>query len=319
MITSLKSLITGTPQGKAVKLKFTRPAHVGGVCHEAGSVGTFSESEAAQLLAAGCCFDPTAADTAEARMQRLNAMLPPPFEPQPLPESWRKLPKCFAVWWETNEQLQCLHRRHMAIEAKLLELVSRHVYTPGNLDLGGNIADPFQRSRALQAAFASFKVGGIDPEEAETIRHLKDANHRAELAVRDWRESPAQSELLKAKFECSAHCIEAHGRVSHFVRELAEVGRQIFAERVSALGLSDWKIRELFSGSADAVKFVFPEPSLTNLKLGWYQPDVGPVYYLETPVPVLIGIVERWEADAARFQKLLAEGEKELSKAQKAA
>lgn len=309
----LQKILNPKPETR-VELVMLRPCFVAGVSYETGDIAVFSERVARELVAQGSASNREADARALERQKELEALLPPPVEKREMPESWQSLPESFAAWWELNESRRALTERRDFIESSLLKKSMRYVADPNLRALENAITDPIQRQQALAAVGVAMHVGEIPQQHIADCRFLRDALERATRACDDWNTEHGE-QITVAAFKCSEFAQAEHGTLCRDIRELHAIGREIFASRISALGLSGAKVAELFNGSADAVRFAaIQEPSLQDLKLAFYD-DSGPTYYIARGVDVMASLTFAWRETAAEVTRLTKLAKGELKKA----
>ena len=316
MIDKIKSLLSPTKE-TFITVVFTEAVFVAGQAYQAGDSAMLTEKQAAEVIASGAGYDPDAKGTSEAELARLNALVPAPVEPRALPESWASLPTCFTDWWTMNEQARTLIVRRDRIEAELIGRVKNGVADIEH-DLRGVPAG--QRDQVLASAIGALvRIGPPDVAKLREVRHLEDAFQRAATAVEAWREANA-AKLFVHKLACSDHLQSVHGETCRAIRELHELGREIFGQRVAALGLSEARVDDLFRGSADAVKYSnLPRPTLDDMVVGWSKGNGETRLYCDKSPEAMVDLVGEWKHLAGEVARLTKQARSELAKATKAA
>ena len=299
------------------KIVFTRPSLADGKDYAEGDEGTFGEATAARLIASDAGYDPNAEDAASQRTKHLNQLLPPPISPEAIPEAWKALPAPFAAWWKLNAEYEALAARRDAIWEPLLSRMRSYVLQG---DFRSIASQPKELKRRIMANLSGgFHIGEIPEEHAREIRYLKDAYQRAEQACRDWQEQNGTA-LMHQKILCGDHLQAQHGNLCKSIRELHAIALETFAHRVGALGLTDWKIRELFSGSSLAQEIAeFQEPTLQDLRLAYYDSTSGARHYIDQSVPAMAGTIRGFEKFSDRVTAATKKTKAELEKTRKAA
>jgi hypothetical protein len=254
-----------------------------------------------------------------ARQQReaSEVFLPDPVEPMPDPVGWDKLPECFLQWWRLNQRFFCLLRR----EENGVEMLNSQLKSSGGLMISGVGPHP-RNAAAFTAMMAAVAEGtvGQNPNDLATLGRRRLQEFVNDLAEQRRRLMDAEGEnLTRLNLACSDYVIESHATLRRHTKEAANIALQIFSCRIAALGLSDLRVAQLFSGSADCVEYVHSEPALQDLKLGWHESDGTTRHYIERPVPTLASLALQWDADAKRMETLVGKAKATLAKTQKAA
>lgn len=313
----LKKLVN-PKSAKKLAVELSRNCFINGVSHAAGEILELSEREAREIVASGGGVDLSADEAATLESARLNSLLPPPVEPQPLPESWKSFPASFHELWQLEQAAEALVARRGLIWERLLVTMKQHPAlgeSLANFGASYKLADSATRSK-LRDAVANVYVGRPSESHLRAVKFLKDAYERAEQAVRDWNFSNGERWQV-AKYHASQHLLERHGATCKGIRELHALGREIFAERIKALGLSESKISELFRGSSDAVRFASIEPpTLDDLRLA-FADESGPSYYVEKSPANMVQLLQTWAATEAEVVRLTVEAKKELVRVRK--
>jgi len=317
MIQSIKSLLNPTAE-KLVEVSITRNCSIGGTPYEIGETIRVSESTARKLIHEDAAEDLAADGIAAEKRRKLEGLLPPPIEPRPAPDEWKPLPACFSSWWILNEKKRVLIRRADDIEEVMMEKLMRFTPQPDMSSLQ-NVPNAAHRSALIQGIALSLHVGDIPESYQSECRFLKDVNARAQKAVSDWKEAN-HSNLIRLNIECSDAVFFAHGELNRACRELSDTALAIFRARLAPLGLSEMKICELFSGSADAQKYHSVAPRLQNVKMLWFH-DSGrdQKSYIDFPVSALAQFFEQWTERNKELSALLKVAKAELAKALKVA
>lgn len=312
MIANLRKLLAPKSE-KLVRIELSRNVFISGVTYSAGDIIEVPESTAKQLVLESAAIDREADQRESDRIERLNALLPPPGTARPVPTEWEHLPVYFATWWELNESGLLLLNRAEGITAALLaKFGSKTLPSLRTLE-----QLPIASQRKLIGTI-DFNVGTPSQDALERERYLKDALERANRAFDDWSVANAE-QLATLRFECSTYTIQRHGELVKACRDLSAIGRQIFEIRIGALALEPWKITDLYMGSSDRARFHIDPPGLQDLRLAWSDAGSDPVHYLDHPVPTMASLIAHWAAVAARVEGLAAEARKELARAKKAA
>jgi hypothetical protein len=301
---------------ETVEVELTRNCFISGNSYAAGDRVQVSRKIADELAAGGAALD-RAADAAEvAERDRLAALIPPAVQPQPLPDSWKDLPPAFHDLHAMEEAASALVERRSQIWDKLMATMGRYRALGEGLNnwKGTYAKADIGTRRKLDKVIAGLHIGHLPEAHLAEVRHLKDAYQRSEQAVRDWQADNGDR-WKAANFHASQHVMKKHGEVCKAVRELHALGREIFAVRLSALGLDQSKIDELFRCSADAMKYAAIEPpTLGDIKLAWADAS-GPMYYLAMPPSTMVYFLRGWEATAAEVDRLTKQARTELKKA----
>lgn len=320
---SILDKFRGQKPPKTSKIEVTRNVRVkdaDGVFHaaEAGNVFDVPKSDADYLVSIGAASR-ILSDEEKAEVERIGALIPPPHEPRPLPESWAKLPACFAKWWALAERLRCLQGRQVEIEACYIRGngLSKEELHWLRHDTGAGAGPQAQRAELVDNWLRAHPVRVLTPTaaELEDKRRLRDAMVRAGEAIDTFLEEH-RAELAELKFECGQHLQKASWRLRSISTELATTGFEIFKARISALKLGPRKVAELFQGSADSLKFSHPVDKLAGERFGWTEDDGQRVTYVDRPVPAMATLLPRYEAEAKRLEALLREAKRELKAAQ---
>lgn len=300
---------------KTVEVVVTRNTFAAGRELLAGQTVELPERQASELINAGAAANPAAEDAAAQQLANLNALLPPPVEPRPMPDAWAGLPKCFGDWWQLNQSAHCLIERRGQIWEKLLVMLQS--YQSPDLRSIAWLPDPAMRRELVEVTAKIFADRAQTDLHTAEERHLRDAYKRAEQAVDDWRESNREAVQI-ALFHCSQHLQQHHGKLCREIRELHALGLEIFSARIAALGLAASKVQQLYSGSADYQKYNgITIPQLSDLKLA-YSDENGPLFFVNVPPPTMACLIQGYSKTAAEVERLTAEAKKELARTRKA-
>ena len=296
---------------------FTRNCAASGKSWKRGDKATLSEKVAGELIACEAAYDPTAIPTAQAKAKQLDELLPPPVTPEELPESYKDLPAPFTAYHKLNAAFQALGKRQDAIWDVLLPRIKGYVI---DADVRSMVALPrITRDVVLGAYAGRVHVGAPDERETREEHFLKDSYHRAEKACKDWEEAN-NDEAFRTRILCGDTVKEVHEKLCVAIGGLHKTGLEIFSLRISGLGLSGQKVTELYSGSADAEKYsCFDMPSLNNMKLAYYEENVGGRSYCDLPVNALVSRYNSFSKNLDEVSATLKQAEAELSKTQKSA
>lgn len=309
---NLKSLFK--PNAELVEVQFLETCLVANQTYESGMVTKFPEKTAKELVAAGRAIDIAQDAEKQKEVERLRSLIPGPIEPLPVPSNWADLPECFTRWHELNSKYQALVKRAAAIEEMLIATCQRNRV---QLDLdsirrnAGNHA-----SKLIEAVIANIEVGMPDLRRENEIRTLTDALQRANQAVEDWLGSNREKTVYQ-KILCGDEAVAAHGELCREIRELESTALAIFSERIKPLGLAESKIRELFRGSADCVRYQVDKPSLDDLCVGWAE-EKGARLILDKPCETIASLVESFRQQLDAVRGLFADARKELARTSKA-
>lgn len=307
---NLKNLFK--PKAADVEIIFTRTCFVGGVQYIEGTRASFDRKTASEIIASDAAADPQADLAAVAKADDLSALLPPPVEQAPVPESWSKLPACFSAWWKLNEARNALITRRDATEGKLMEW-----YCNRSPDFKrGLTALPAEQSRRIFSGM-NFEINTDLPQDLEKLRFFKDAVQRLNQSISAWQDAN-QDDYVRAQLDCSTHTQVVHGALCKGIRELHGKAFELFSLRISALGLSGHKVAELFQGSGDCERFAsISAPSMQDLRLGWSEPGQDPVHYINrTPITLSQNVASYLET-SAQVEELTTQADKELATARK--
>jgi len=299
------------------KIIFTRSCTANGNTYQVGDEASFNAHTAADLISSGAGYDPSASNAAEIRAKHLESLLPPPVIPAELPEDWETLPAIFTDWHNLNASFQALATRQEQIWDILLPRMRRYTLDPDTRSIENQ---PWNtRNLALQGLAGGFNIGTIPDAHHREVSHLTDSYHRAEKACDDWKQSNSD-ELFRLRILCGDTVQKLHGDLCESIPALHQTGLDIFSLRIKALGLSDRKTSELYSGSADALKFSsFDQPSLMNLRLAYYEKGVGARCFIDSTVPTIVCVLRGFEQLLAKVNTATKEAKSELARASKAA
>lgn len=303
---------------KLVTLTLTRDMLIDGVPRFAGDVLELSARTAEKVVGSGGAIDQAGRDEAIEKQAKLDEMLPPPQIPEDMPLNWKSLPPSFEKWHSLNQAGTVLLRRANLIEEKLMELAGRYTIK-SDLSSVSRMPNSAQKSKLIAGIVSALHIGELPKEHIESLRHLTDSFQRATTAFSEWQQAYGEK-LLVHKIECSDHVFTIHGELSRTCRSLSECGFEIFKTRIAALGLSEHKAKELYSGSADSMKYSAPAvaPDLQDIRLLWHL-DSGKdqKFILEKPVTSLARMLEDFSIRNGELLALLKMAKQELAKAQK--
>lgn len=318
MYNKIKSILN--PQAeKQIELVILRNCSAGGESFEAGQTVVLGARRANELITADCATNQQAVADEAQRQTKLDALIPPPIEPKPLPSSFESLPAPFADWWNLNQSGLALIHRLGHIEEKLIAMTSKNVMSVSPSAFRG-IPDGSARNSAIAASARTFIFEGIDEEEVAAVRHLEGARQRLSEDVASWQAANSDK-LFSLHVSCSDCYLSESGQLARNCRDTHEVGRALFVFRIAALNLAPRKIDDLFSGSGDFVRYVqaAPIPAVQDLKMLWYL-DGGKdsKSYCSTAVPGIADLLHGTRERQSQVDAILKQGKAELAKATKA-
>ncbi|MES2920193.1 MAG: hypothetical protein V4819_01505 [Verrucomicrobiota bacterium] len=310
---NLKRLFNRTAEPK-ISVIITRETFIEGRPYTINEEVTLPEQVALQLIAIGAAVDPTTEGRAAAQAAKDAELLPPPVEALPCPEAWTKLPVCFASWWKLNEAHRCLADRRDAIEEKLIAYYRRYTLQCEPYELGTAIADPRERARVLGVAMSQISIGAIDPSHIHDCRLLRDFYQRAKVTTDEWLEANRDA-LNIARIECSNAVLKKHAELCHDSGALSAVAFDMFSIRIAALGLAEYEVRRLFTNSSDFCNYHRDKPSIQDLKSAWFEGNgADQHHYINQPVPVMVGMLEGFDAQHADIKALSKTAKSALDK-----
>ena len=240
-------------------------------------------------------------------------------EPNPAPESWKDLPKCFVKYHELLDERRCLREYLRIIDDKRIELFG------SNIDIS-----QFTDSAS---AIGLRLVEGKTPQENMTIhRHILRYDNpetvyqnkmltRAYNATADALEKHKEDQnvpLQKLFVQCGHHRVTVALELQEIIDEVAKTGLEIFAQRVSALGLAEFQITRLFQGSADWAKYVSIEQAYTAAH-SEIPAENGGGYFTDEPVASSACNSLNMAPRIPEVKALLAEAKRTLATARKLA
>jgi hypothetical protein len=311
----------GFTEEKPVRVEITQTCFIsdGGKTIQAmeGESLDVSPTTARQLVANGQARNPEAIAAAVVTAEHNAKLLPPAPIPAPLPAGWDKLPACFSQWHELDQQGMILIRRRDSIEKTLIDIIKPHVLWSDIYKSGIDQVPHHLKNEMLKMPLGK----SITEQDLENQRYLRDKHQRAADDVRKWHASNNER-LFKLRIDCSDEVMQAHAKLARTAREIAQAGFDLFALRVSALGLASYKVNNLYSGSADFVKYenaAQPE-TLQDVRQLWNL-DSGKDqrHYIDHEPRTLAGMLQRFAAKQSQFDKLQKEAIAELARATKAA
>ena len=211
MIANLKKLLN--PQApELVAVLLNRSLLIDGEAFSKGDTVSVSPKTARDLCSDGSATDAKADAAAHEKAAKLSALLPPPIEPLPVPDSWKNMPEVFHKWHQLNESGRVLRDRADEMEDRLIQRAKRYVF---HGDLGGisvGIASAHDRNRVLSAVGNAIQVGDIPEHELDETRYMEGAHLRLRKAFSDWLEMH-QAEAIKLSFLCGDEVQAHHDRV----------------------------------------------------------------------------------------------------------
>jgi|GEM_PF-5948078 len=124
-------------------------------------------------------------------------------------------------------------------------------------------------------------------------------------------------EFNRARIKASTVALEVFNEANKAAVEVADLGFQIFCTRIAALGLHEDKARQLFRGSATAIKYGLPVMGAPICRQD--VDDRGRMKpYIDGRSGSIACYLRMAEETLAKAKPLLAEGKAELAKVQKA-
>lgn len=321
----IRNIALGNPPPPLSEIKILENCHLQldgkTVPVTAGEVVRVAPQHAHQLIVDGRAELVGSRDARENRRAMLDAMLPPPVTPSPLPDGWDKLPECFARWHELSASLDALDTRRAEILKRLVAHRGKHA-----LGFRGEYDDIKSLSPAQETAMLEIigrvPDGGVSALDLEIDKYLGDALQRAEIAVGDWRQQNADA-LLEAKIAISDFYVGTAEKLARLCHEVEAVGIAIFTERVKALGLSDGKVKQLFAGSRDWLTYAkaAADPHVPGeMTVLWFFDSGRDQKIISTTNPVsIVCLIRQMEERINELESLLKEGTAELARARKAA
>ena len=133
-----------------------------------------------------------------------------------------------------------------------------------------------------------------------------------------WNDKHAD-ELTRLYVACGDYMLERHGELSELSEEVSEIGFSIFQSRISALGLSEKKARDLFLGSSDWERFNKISPLRPACKVAYPLPN-GETRAMFGGCPTqAVGYLARYLPEIVELKTLLKVARAELTKTKKAA
>jgi hypothetical protein len=312
----LQKLLNPKP-ATLIEVVFLRPSMINGIHYNTGDVAVVSERQAAELIGSNAASRKAEDGLAAKKLADLAAMLPPPGEPRPVPDGWESLPQCFSGWWTLNERGLLLIHRHDQITELLVNEARKYCKTGSMDSIHLGIPNRLDRDRVIQAVGLALHVGSVPQDHVDKLRYFRDAEQRAEQAVDDWRSANVR-ELTRLRIECSDFTQERHGELCRNIRDLHKMAFDLFNTRIAALGLGETKAKELFRGSADAIRYTtILRPDLQDLRLAWANEGESPKYYIDRLPPVMASLITGWAATGEEVTKLTRQCKSELAKASK--
>jgi len=246
---------------------------------------------------------------------------PTPARPTPLParDSWKDLPKCFVKYHDLLDERRVLREHLRAIDAKRIELFG------SNIDIS-----QFTDSAT---AIGLRLVEGKTPQDNMTVtRHIlryddPETQYQNKMLTRAYNSTLDELEkhkedqnipLQKMFVQCGHHRVSIALELQEIIDEVAKLGLEIFAQRVSALGLAEFQIVRLFQGSADFLKYVSTESAYTA-QYSEIPAENGGGYFTDEAVEQSACHSLNMAPRIPEMKALLTEAKKTLAQARKVA
>jgi hypothetical protein len=270
---NLKSVFKGGQD--YVEATLERPAFIDGIAYDAGAVLRVERFKFQELVACGAFRDIQGEESAELSRKQLNALLPEKPKPAPLPEAYKHLPKEFKTWWNLTAELEALEE----YRDSLMQLITPAHRANQHLRSGFD-ALPSETQRDLIVRANDFPSA---PKDGKTSIFLHRSYEAAARAVKDWQEKK-NAELFLAQVNAGEVLKTEHSRVVRKVRDLNEGSKELFAKRISPLGLGKRDVERMYySGSADYLTYHTDEPSLPSRKLLIIEGVADHYFYARLP------------------------------------
>ena len=244
---------------------------------------------------------------------------PPRPSPTPPPDAWRDLPKCFTQWHELNDRFRCLRQHLRDIDATRVRLFGSAINFSALRGGATAIGMMFVEGRTPQENHQILTTN-LDFNNPKIIHNDRCLTAAHEAATDELERLTEKSEvsLQKLYLECGNHRIRNSEALQAVIDELGEIGLEIFRLRVSALGLSDRHINNLFTGSADHLAYVHPPAYSGGLCVLRCVDGMTEVYGEEAP-PQQAGHLIGEMGRLAELKRLLVDARKTLAKTLKLA
>jgi len=191
---------------------------------------------------------------------------PTPARPTPLParDSWKALPKCFTKYHDLLDERRVLREHLRAIDDKRIELFGSNIDISQFTDSATAIGLRLVEGKTAQDNMTITRhiLRHDDPEVQFQNRMLTRA-YNATLDELEKHKEAQNIPLQKLFVQCGSHRVTIALELQEIINEVATLGLEIFAQRVSALGLADFQIVRLFQGSGDWAKYVNVQQAYT--------------------------------------------------------
>ena len=241
-------------------------------------------------------------------------------EAAPLPARWEQLPNCFADWHNLNEKFRVagLHKK-LITESRVKVFGTPHSIGNPSGDVATLITANAMFGRGMNPQSNSREIRLDDPfvqaQEREFQRAEKNAlDHLEEL--RNTYSLPLQ----RLHLACGNARLDSVESLTAITQEIRAIGLELFSARVAALELHPQQVARLYAGSSLFVKYAtHTDPHICGTAFAGYDASGNIRTYVDDEVvSIAAGLLSDIDR-TSELAPLLAEGRKELSKAQKVA
>ncbi len=245
---------------------------------------------------------------------------PPREDPAPMPEAWKGLPACFAQWWALSERFRVAKIHEGQIRSARKNLFGSDINLGDFSDAGTALGISISGGKGENLKSIVRNIDPRDPETAYQNRRFESAIANAIDHLADLRRSKT-IELQRLFIACSDERLANAEELQRVNEGLAQTAFAIFHARVAALGLAEGHVRRLFSGSADALKYLGDNtaPSTTGQTSLGLEEDGQPRVIFDDSVGTTAEILLSEKARLERLKPLLATAKAELAKTSKLA
>lgn len=252
----------------------------------------------------------------EPKLQAVDPTPPRP-EPEPMPAGWEELPKCFREFHDLEQSLLTADRHLTLIREKRREIFGSGIdfaKGEGRMLVGNLSISADQRDRNLYPQVR--EINFDDPEQQAVARYLSRSEKAAMAHLQEARLA-VDLPMQRAFLACGAARLQAAESLQSLAAELAEIAFSIFAARIESLGLGESKIRSLFVGSADFLKYANHSfgVGITGMRFGGYDDDGITVrVYSDLPVSSSASHLRNDLSHLASLKPILVAAKKELAR-----
>ena len=241
-------------------------------------------------------------------------------EPAPLPARWEQLPKCFADWHAMNQKfVVAAEHRKLITDARIKTFGTASSLGNPQENVGTILGFELTSAKGMNTHVTRREIRLDDPAVIAQEREFQRAEQNAHDHLEELRNTYSL-QLQRLHLACGNARIDSVEKLSAITQEIRTIGFELFSKRVAALELHPQQVARLYAGSSLYVKYaVHNDPHICGTAFAGYDASGNIRTYVDAEVSEIAGGMLSDIDRTAELAPLLAEGRKELSKAQKIA